>query len=246
MAASRRFSAMTNLADEGPTVAPEPALAPSLRHVVGLSAAAGCVEVIGYMDCGGIYPGIMTGNTVQLGLTSATAQWTRFDLIAFAVASFFVGGIIASFIRRRLRRPPLELLIMAAVLVVASLVRREIGWRVPIELPLLAIAMAMQGEAIAKFGGISIQTIVVTNNMVKFTDALVGRYMTWRSEPGPRVALAEVLLPGLAWLCYSIAAGGAALAATHFAFPLLIPAVILILVSWDLLRLTATARPAIA
>ena len=224
----------------------DPTLARPLRHVIALSAVAGCVEVIGYMDCGGIYPGIMTGNTVQLGLTSATAQWTRFALIAFAVASFFVGGIIASLIRRHLRRPSLELLIMACVLIVVSVIRREIGWRVPIELPLLAIAMAMQGEAISRFGGISIQTIVVTNNMVKFTDALVGRYVTWRSGTDPRVALGEVLLPGLAWLCYSIAAGGSALAATHFAFPLLIPAMLLILVSWDVLRKTATTQPAIA
>jgi uncharacterized membrane protein YoaK (UPF0700 family) len=224
----------------------ESALARPLRHVVALSVVAGCVEVIGYMDCGGIYPGIMTGNTVQLGLTSATAQWTRFALIAFAVASFFVGGIIASLIRRHLRRPAVELLIMAAVLLVVSVVRREIGWRVPVELPLLAIAMAMQGEAISKFGGISIQTIVVTNNMVKFTDALVGRYMTRRSGTDLRVALPEVLLPGLAWLCYSVAAGGSALAATHFAFPLLIPAALLILLAWDLLRTTVIPQPVTA
>jgi uncharacterized membrane protein YoaK (UPF0700 family) len=229
--------------------APEPTLAASIRHVVGLSAIAGCVEVVGYMDCGGIYPGIMTGNTVQLGLTSATGQWTRFDLIAYAVASFFVGGLIASLVRRRLRRPSIELLFMAAVLVVASIARWHVASRALVELPLLAIAMAMQGEAISKFGGISIQTIVVTNNMVKFTDALVGRYLTRRDGPGAqdaRVGLGDVLLPGLAWLTYSIAAGSEALAAAHVEFPLLIPAALLVVVSWDLLRTTVEPRPAVA
>lgn len=224
-------------------------LAASIRHVVGLSAVAGCVEVIGYMDCGGIYPGIMTGNTVQLGLTSVTAQWTRFDLIAFAVASFFVGGVVASLVRRRLRRPAIELLFMAALLVVASVARLHVPARLAIELPLLAVAMAMQGEAISKFGGVSIQTIVVTNNMVKFTDALVGRYLTrrgGRADAGALVGLDEVLLPGLAWLTYSIAAGCAAFAATRFEFPLLIPAVILPFVSWDLLRKSVAARPDLA
>jgi uncharacterized membrane protein YoaK (UPF0700 family) len=234
-----------------PSSAPLPAtpLATSIRHVVGLSAVAGCVEVVGYMDCGGIYPGIMTGNTVQLGLTSATAQWTRFELIAFAVASFFVGGLIASLVRRRLRRPAMELLFMAALLVVASLARWHVPSRVAFELPLLAIAMAMQGEAISKFGGMSIQTIVVTNSMVKFTDALVGRYATARSNDsaaGNRAGLDEVMLPGLAWLTYSIAAGGAAIAATRFQFPLLIPAVILLFVSGDLLRTTSAPHPASA
>jgi uncharacterized membrane protein YoaK (UPF0700 family) len=237
---------MSTVLDPSSTSHAASPLAASIRHVVGLSAVAGCVEVIGYMDCGGIYPGIMTGNTVQLGLTSVTAQWTRFDLIAFAVASFFVGGVIASLVRRRLRRPAVELLIMAALLVVASVARWNVPARVAIELPLLAIAMAMQGEAISKFGGISIQTIVVTNNMVKFTDALVGRYLTRRggkATADKRVGLDEVLLPGVAWLAYSIAAGCAALAATRFEFPLLIPAVILLFVGWDLLRTSAAASP---
>jgi uncharacterized membrane protein YoaK (UPF0700 family) len=71
----------------------------SVRRVVSLAAVAGYVEVIGFLDIDGIYPAIMTGNTVQLGLTFARAQWDHFCLIAFAVARFFLGGIIASLIK---------------------------------------------------------------------------------------------------------------------------------------------------
>jgi uncharacterized membrane protein YoaK (UPF0700 family) len=213
-------------------------LAVSLRRVVALAAVAGYVEVIGFMDVGGIYPGIMTGNTVQLGLTFARTQWARFGIIGFAVALFFLGGIISSLIKRHLRRPPVELLLMAVILLAASLVRLHAPVRIPVELPLLALAMAMQGETIANFGGVSLQTIVVTNNMVKFSDALVGRYF-----PGPGTVhsphkvpeLKEVLMPGLAWLSYSIGAGAGATAATWFQFPLLVPAVILVFIVGDLL-----------
>ena len=208
-------------------------LAVSLRRVVALSAVAGCVEVTGYMDCSSIYPGIMTGNTVQLGLTSATSAWTRFDVIAVAVAAFFVGGIVASLIRRHLRQPAFELLVMAAILAVASVIRWNTALRISIELPLLAIAMAMQGETLSKFGGVSIQTIVVTNSMVKFTDALAGRYLARGADvPG----LDEVLLPGSAWLAYSLAAGAGALAAGYFRLPLMIPILLLVWVAMDLLR----------
>jgi uncharacterized membrane protein YoaK (UPF0700 family) len=227
---------MNSPAVRAPTV---PSMSASIRRVVALSAVAGYVEVIGFMDFGGIYPGIMTGNTVQLGLTLAKAQWARFGLIGFAVALFFLGGIVASLIKRHLPKAPWGLVFMAAALVVASLVRVHTSARIPYELPLLAFALAMQGDTISTFGGVSIQTIVVTNNMVKFSDALVGRYLM-RAQPGAhRPALQEVLLPGLAWLTYSVSAGIGALAAAWLQAPLLVPAVLLGFIVADLLRTEA-------
>ncbi len=221
---------------------PSPAslpLAASVRRVAALSLVAGYVEVIGYMDVGGIFPGIMTGNTVQFGLTLARAQWARFGLIGLAIASFFLGGIIGSLIRRHLRRVPLELLLMAALLIAASVVRLRAPVRIPVELPLLAVAMAMQGQTISRFGGVSIQTIVVTNNLVKFTDALVGRYLSGprgTRPPNAEPAWQEVLLPGLAWRSDRIGAAAGATMAGLVALPLLLPAAILACVVVDLLK----------
>jgi len=214
-------------------------LAVSIRRVIVLSAVAGYIEVIGYMDFGGIYPGIMTGNTVQLGFNLAKLQWTRFGLIAYAVGLFFLGGIVASLIKRHLRHPPLEFLLMAGALVIAGLIRLHVSSRIPFELPILALAMAMQGETLAKFGGVSIQTIVVTNNMVKFSDALVGRFLSRRPHTGEadaRPPLKEVLMPGLAWLSYSIGAGAGSTAAEWMRLPLLVPAFVLVVLVAGLLR----------
>lgn len=213
-------------------------LAVLVRRVVALSLVAGFVEIVGYTDVGGIYPGIMTGNTVQLGLTLAKTQWERFALIGYAVGLFFIGGIIASLIRRHLRRPAVELLLMAAILICASIVRLYAPLRIPIELPLLALAMAMQGETISNFGGVSLQTIVVTNNMVKFSDALVGRYFSGPAEKQPggkRTPLKEVLMPGMAWLSYSIGAAGGALILAYSQFPLVVPAIALVFIVLDLI-----------
>lgn len=221
----------------------ETSLVVLLRRVAGLSAIAGYVEVIGFKDFGGIYPGIMTGNTVQLGLTLAKEQWARFGTIGFAVGLFFIGGMISSLVRWHARRPPLELVLMAGLLIVAGAVRLLHPAQPMFELPLLALAMAMQGETISRFGGVSLQTIVVTNNMVKFSDALVGRYLIPATRRPPaagqaaakRPELKEVLMPGLAWLSYSIGAGAGAVLTDLFRFPLAVPAVLLVLIVCDLM-----------
>ncbi len=209
----------------------------SARRVVALTTVCGFVEVIGYKDAGGIYPAIMTGNTVQLGWSLAQGAWSRFSLLAFAIGAFFIGCMIASVIRRHLKRPPLELCIMAAVLVVAGVVREHPVLRIPVELPLLALALGMQGETVSRFGAVSLQTLVVTNNMVKFSDAFIGRYFGGTHPRNERPDLAEVWLPGLAWLTYSLAAGAGAALAGLVSMPLIFPALLLVVITLDLVRL---------
>ncbi|WP_347557074.1 YoaK family protein [Robbsia sp. KACC 23696] len=215
---------------------PDTALHVSIRRVVMLTMVCGLVEVIGYTDAANIYPAIMTGNTVQLGSTLANAQWSRFGLLCYAIGAFFIGCFIASLIRRHLRRPPLELALMAVLLVGAGFVRTHAALRVMIELPMLALALGMQGETVSRFGAVSLQTLVVTNNMVKFSDAVVGRFLSRRASTEKRPDLAEVLLPGLAWLTYALAAALGALTAHWIAFPLLVPALLLVVITADLLH----------
>ncbi len=209
----------------------------NVRRVVALTTVCGFVEVIGYKDAGGIYPAIMTGNTVQLGWSLAQGAWSRFSLLAFAIGAFFIGCMIASLIRRHLKRPPLELCIMAVLLVVAGVVRENAALRIPVELPMLALALGMQGETISRFGAVSLQTLVVTNNMVKFSDTFIGRYFGGKNAKEKRPPLSEVLLPGLAWLTYSLSAAVGAVVAGLVSEPLIIPALILVLITLDLIRL---------
>jgi hypothetical protein len=46
------------------------------------------VEIIGYLDLGRIFPGIMTGNTVQSGFAAASVDWARTGLCGLALALF--------------------------------------------------------------------------------------------------------------------------------------------------------------
>jgi uncharacterized membrane protein YoaK (UPF0700 family) len=225
-------------------VAPQDFMVPA-RRVLCLGLVAGYVDALGFLDLNGIYTAAMTGNTVQLGVTFAQAQWPHFLLVAGTLGAFFVGGVISSIIKRHLPKPAMELVIMAGLLLAAQVVRLVHPGLVPVELPLLAISMAMQGETVSRFGGLSIQTIVVTNNILKFADGLVGRYVSWhRQTPGSksdRANLGEVVVPGTAWFSYIAGAAGCALAVTAFRLPLLLPAAVLVLTACDLL-LTGNGR----
>lgn len=209
-----------------------------VRRILCLGLVAGYIDAIGFLDLGGIYVAAMTGNTVQFGITFAREQWAHFAVVAITLGSFFCGGLVSSIIRRFLPHPPLELLVMAALVTAAQLVRSLLGNPIAVELPLLAIAMAMQGQTLSRFGGLSIQTIVVTNNLLKLAEAIVGRYVSY--DPAAtggehaRASRADILLPGCAWLSYALGAATGTWAALNLALPLVPPVVLLVLTTLDL------------
>jgi uncharacterized membrane protein YoaK (UPF0700 family) len=213
----------------------------SVRRVLSLGSVAGYVDAMSFIDLNRIYSAAMTGNTVQLGIAFVREQWPHFAIAGATLGAFFCGGLVSSFVRGRLPHPALELLIMAALVVVAQAVRLCVRNTVGIELPLLAVAMAMQGETISRFGGLPIQTIVVTNNLLKFADGIVGRYLPYgqgsqaRSGNAGRSTRADVVLPGCAWLAYTVGAGSGALANVYLSLPFITPAALLVLTTIDLL-----------
>jgi len=109
-----------------------------------------------------------------------------------------LGAIAGSLIRRHLRRPPLELVVMAVLLLAATPVRTMAN-AIPFELGLLAMAMAMQGETVSQIGTVSIQTVVVTNNLLHFADTLVGRFLSapaaTEGQGHSRPTVTEVAIP---------------------------------------------------
>ncbi|WP_336761854.1 YoaK family protein [Asaia sp. VD9] len=238
---------MTNVLTQGGGVSAasaqpekEVSLAVLLRRVICLTFVVSVVEVTTYVDVGGIYPGIMTGNTVQLGRAVALHHWANAGSIGTAIGLFFLGCIGASLIKRFLSWPYWGLLIMAAILAVVSFIRLVPDLRLSVELPLIALALGIQGETLAKFGGVSLQTIVVTNNIVKFSEAFTGRYLLkWFSLVRPtdkRPALKEVALPACSWVTYVLSAMVGATIGQVSSLGLLLPVVVLVLTVIDLHR----------
>ena len=214
--------------------------ASGVRRVVLLGLAAGYIECVGFTQLAGIFPGIMTGNTVQFGMAMAQNHWARALVVGLALLFFFVGALLASVLRQNLKRPAFGLVVMAGLLLGATVVRSVWGVDTHAELALLAFAMALQGQTVSKFGGVSVQTVVATNNLLKFADGLVGRYLRRlrpTGAPGPaRPSFTDVVLPGSAWFGYVIGAAFGAFAVAGMMFPLVVPMLLLVGVAVDLLR----------
>jgi len=81
---------------------------------------------------------------------------------------------------------------------------------------------------------------VVTNNIVKFSEAFTGRYLLlWlgRVKPdGKRPALKEVALPACSWLTYALSAMLGAWLGQFTNLVLFLTTIMLVLTVWDLHR----------
>ena len=163
------------------------------RRVLSLALVAGYVDALGFFDLNEIYTAAMTGNTIQLGIAFVHEQWAQLAVVGTTLGAFFCGALFSSFIRRRLPHAAWVLLIMAPLLLAAQAVRLFAPNPAAIELPLLAAVMAMQGETISRFGGVAIQTVVVTNNLLKFALSLDVICQTERGLTRPAAKLAARL-----------------------------------------------------
>lgn len=198
-----------------------------LSHLVGVTLACGITEVVCYHDAAHIYAAIMTGNTVQLGWAIADGDLARALPIVIALGSFFVGCVIASIFRQQLKPLRRVYWSMALLLAAASVVRLHTGLRLPVELPLLAFALALQGEGISQFAGVNLQTVVVTNNLVKFAKTFTERYVNPDRDPTRVPSRIEVLVPGLSWSAFCVGAGVGGLLTVYSPYPLMVPIALL-------------------
>jgi len=193
-------------------------LAPPLRRAALLCLAAGYVDAYGYVDLGGVFAANMTGNTVLLGISAARSQWAHSLPFALTLAAFFLGAMATAALKRFLDRTYVALLAAAVLLAVAG----RLGLRADLILPLLAFAMGLQGAALNRFGGIPLQTVVVTSTLLNLADGCIHR--AW----GP------LLLHAAAWLTYGAGAVFAVLLSARFGIPLVLPAIVLAVVAVDL------------
>jgi uncharacterized membrane protein YoaK (UPF0700 family) len=176
------------------------------------AAIAGYADAIGYLRYKA-FAGMMTGNTVLMGI----AFFHRADLpvggYAAVLAIFFVASAIAFALLRK-RCPPTLLLIAEAI----ALLLPEIipGWWA---IALLVIAMAIQNP-LAQRLGLALSTTFITGDILRFAEGVIGRIVPHQGhKPG-----APFAIYGIAWLGY---VAGATLGAASFAtlrWPLIVPA----------------------
>ena len=181
-----------------------------MPQAVAFAVIAGYADAVGYLRFKA-FAGMMTGNTVLLGLAifhrAELAPWQYAGLLAL----FFTAAILAYSLLPRL--PPAALLLVEAVLILFGDAFRG-AWAIIF----LVLAMGVQNPVAARFG-VPLNTTFITGDILRFADGLARHW-----HLSSRNARAEPFaIYGLAWLGYAVGAGLGAAGFLLVAWPLLVP-----------------------
>ena len=136
------------------------------RLAAGISALAGFVDAIGFVESGGFFVSFMTGNSTRLAV--GVAEWSYAGLVAGVIILLFVAGVVAgSLVAARAggRRSGVILLIVAALLAAAGGFR--LADQVVAAVACLAVAMGMVNAAIEGRDGAAVGVTYMTGTLVQ-------------------------------------------------------------------------------
>lgn len=209
-----------------------------------LTWIAGFVDAVGFVSLGHIYTANMSGNSVAVGIQSASQDWPEtirrfWPVLLYVVGLLFCRLLIEFGARERIRS-------IAAISFVCEIVLLLPVFLSPTVHPspllafgfvaFLAAAMGVQNAAVTHFSTIMLHTGFVTGTLVKFAEH-GAKYLSWLFDqirlPGRSLSGAlqdsarqdhfrlTVYLGGI-WICYVAGASCGALGDHSFQFKSLI------------------------
>jgi uncharacterized membrane protein YoaK (UPF0700 family) len=194
-----------------------------IMQATALTMVAGMADAVGYITMGGVFAANMTGNTVLAGIAIAQQRHTEAWHHFLPLIAFFLGCMLSRLLQRLTQRPATVLLLEAVV--VAGVGFLPIGEEEAILV--LAVAMGLQASASGPFCTNAVSTVVVTSTLTRVADAAVDRLWPVRDFEAP--VIADLRLLGFAWAGYLLGAIAGALVVPLLAYPLLMPAALLLL-----------------
>lgn len=206
----------------GPSPPPSPDVPPASQLSLGLllTAAAGMIDVVGFIELGGFYTSFMSGNTTQLGAGIADlgpALVLPAGLIVLFVVGSFLGSLIGGSTDRRRVMGVLCLVLtgLAATLALAGL-----GFSAAQAMLMLAASAGAQNAVLPQRGAVRLGTTFVTGTLFAVGQDLARAI---RGEAPPLRWVQHLLV----WLALLLGALAGAAAYGHLQlWALLLPAAI--------------------
>ena len=155
---------------------------------IGLSALAGYVDAIGFIELGGFFVSFMSGNSTRLGV--GLIERSHDAAIAGGLIATFVVGVIAGSLTGRFagsHRRPVVLMLVAALLTVAAACA-AIG-STPIAVVAMVLAMGAENSVFEQGDDVHIGLTYMTGALVKFGHRAATAFMG-----GDRFAWAPYIL----------------------------------------------------
>ena len=171
---------------------------------IGLSALAGYVDAIGFVELGGFFVSFMSGNSTRFGV--GLIERSHDAAIAGGLIATFVVGVIVGSLTGRMagsHRRPAVLMLVAALLAVAAACS-AIG-ATPIGVAAMVLAMGAENSVFEQGDDVHIGLTYMTGALVKF-----GQRAAAALTGGDRFAWAPYIL-----LWAGLVVGAVSGAATH-------------------------------
>lgn len=186
-------------------------------QAVLLALIAGYADTVGFLRFEA-FAGLMTGNTILLGIEVATGKWASAGYHCAIMVVFLIGVVLAQVLARLGHQPWVALSGTAALLVLCGLLDK-----LPASL-VLPLAMGLQNSAANRFNGVALNTVFITGNIQKVGEGLIA--WAWPKD-GMQRSSEGFAIYGLVWIAYAAGAGLGAVAEKGMTYPLLIPAALL-------------------
>jgi uncharacterized membrane protein YoaK (UPF0700 family) len=139
---------------------------PKLSLGLLLTAAAGFIDAIGFIELGGFYTSFMSGNTTQLGDAIANGVWSTAILTALLVLLFFLGSFAGSALALTGRHwGPVRTLALVLLALIAALSLTLAGYPPSQAMLALAIAAGAQNAVLFSDGPVRLGTTFVTGTL---------------------------------------------------------------------------------
>ena len=119
-------------------------------QAVLLALIAGYVDTVGYLHFNA-FAGLMTGNTIFMGIEAATQQYAKAVFHAVIILSFLVGVVIARVKMRAGLSPWIAMTLAGGLLIVCSYTDHNTA------AILLSLAMGIQNSAANRFNGVALK-----------------------------------------------------------------------------------------
>ncbi len=130
-----------------------------------LTAAAGMIDVVGFIELGGFYTSFMSGNTTQLGAGIARLG-PQLLLPAALITMFFLGSFLGSLIAQsRTRGGAVGVLVLILLSLVVSLALRMAGFSAGQAMLALAAGAGAQNAVLTPNGAARLGTTFVSGTL---------------------------------------------------------------------------------
>ncbi|MEJ0009691.1 MAG: YoaK family protein [Alphaproteobacteria bacterium] len=175
----------------------------TLRFAFCMSALAGCVDAIGFLQLGGYFVAFMSGNTTRLALALSHANIGHILLLGRILGLFVGGAALGTLLARRVgpeRQVRAVLLLVTFLLATAA--TASSGGHVSLAISCMALAMGAENIALQRDGDIVISLTYMTGTLVK-----LGQRIAQALAGGDRWAWLPFLLLWMSLLAGGIAGG---------------------------------------